>query len=165
MLELDRQYSLPELQSLIASPPQNLKREMQRKYYEAGIVAQTLANIFRDQKPIITIPDDSYQKAPDALVQTARWPRRNIHGVEIVTFKPHCGSEGLIKFFGRTKLAGHVCYPDSTIIVCDVQLPMRDLQNTSDKISQAFREWHRKIPYPIYLYSNQNHSLYLAKLH
>jgi hypothetical protein len=165
MLEFDHTYSLAELQSLVSSPPKKLPREISRKYYEAGVVAQALCFIYDNPELKVVIPNDAYQKAPDALIEIGVWPRHKQIGVEVVTYPKNCEKEGFARFFDRTKLSVTIAYPEGTIIVCDVQLQISNLDRATKNISHLLQCWDRKIPYPVYLYNKQTGTPYLAKLH
>jgi hypothetical protein len=170
MLNREKIYDTAEILQLSSSPDPLCSRDAQQ-LYEAQVVASFLNTIdtldTRHPHPHILKLMPAWEKAPDIQImdQDARGKTKKAYDVEVVTFTPYSAEEGLVKFFHRTKLAPYVAYPDGTLIVCHVNLPVKDPHRMGVNIHEALS--NHNFPYSLYLYCNQTPDLlqYTAQIY
>ena len=143
MLERARDYTPEEVLSLAYSNgEEQLDKLDSQKLEEAQTAAMfvTALNTIQQGVEDIKINLGSRRDVlPDVkVVFTEREEKKKREmDIEVVKFHPRCEKEGLMKFLKRTKLNPVYAYPKNTLILCSIEMNVKNPTDVSLRISEA----------------------------
>lgn len=165
MLDRERLYDVSEI--LQIGERNTLSKRDAQQLYEGQVVA-ALVNTLNTIDPSNAIGNSHirlmpvWEQAPDVQLIGEDGKAQD---VEVVTFNRYSENEGLMRFFARTKLSPVYAYPDGTIIVCHIGVPLKEPSKMGRNISYALHE-RARLRHEMFIYCDNlsEHTIYSARV-
>jgi hypothetical protein len=140
-LDRERPYSPEEILGLSS---QIFPSQDRKQLHEARIVAEMVRRYkhstpTNEDQHILLV--DTHDEIPDVRIAYVDGSGRylQILDIEIVSFTRYSESEGLEKFLERTKLSEVYAYPAGTVLLCWVELPLKEPQKAARQMAQTLQ--------------------------
>jgi len=171
IIERDRRYAPDDILKICTTTSQKSTSSIEKKQlYEAEVVAGMLKAMEKAPECLgdyIQIVNPAVEYTPDIRVLSVNPSGKNIpvEDVEVVSFTNHSKREGILAFFLRTKLSPVYAYPKETVILCHVDMQVKDQINMAQRVSDNLQNMPQ-VKHRMYLLFGdpQTHNCTLAQV-